>query len=70
MLIKYLNIMFKIYILPCGKHSAMEANTFSIYSVLTLVDGVGLFTVYFIFRQKYLYNKYSLIYISIYVNQY
>ena len=31
---------------------------------------VGLFTVYFIFLQKYLYNKYSLIYISIYVDQY
>ena len=31
---------------------------------------VGLFTVYFIFLQKYLYNKYSLlIYIYIYINQ-
>ena len=31
---------------------------------------VGLFTVYFLCLQKYLYNKYSLIYISICVNQY
>ena len=34
------------------------------------VASVGLFTVYFIFLQKYLYNKYSLIYIYMYVNQY
>ena len=34
------------------------------------VASVGLFTVYFIFLQKYLYNKYSLIYISMHVNQY
>ena len=31
---------------------------------------VGLFTVYFILLQKYLYNKYSVVYISIYVDQY
>ena len=41
-----------------------------IYYKNPFVATVGLFTVYFIFLEKDLYNKCSLIYISIYVNQY
>ena len=35
-----------------------------------ILTNVGLFTVYFIFLQKYLYNEYSLIYVYLNVNQY
>ena len=57
----------------CEKHLAIGNDVFWAFMDLekayNTIDqhGVGLFTVYFIFLQKYLYNKYSLIYIYIYM---